>query len=264
MRSVRANAALTLLALGAVALAACAGDDDDDLAPLPTTPATVTTAAAATAGPATPSPAATAPRTPTRTPAETLARTASHVLVAAGPGDTWESIAAALGSKAKPAELQQANGIAAGALAPGTKVAVPIDPENGIVPATALAAALAKGGGSRPTLYLPGEATIDGFRGRIALHALELANGDTANEGYGYRLEFFATASASTKGGVLDPAAAIDTPLFTIAAGPFAAKLTSVRPGDRYTWTRDGIDFALRMDGEGPGPEQLLATLDAR
>ncbi|MFN8507915.1 MAG: LysM peptidoglycan-binding domain-containing protein [Dehalococcoidia bacterium] len=247
-----------------MAFAACAGDDDDDLAPLPTMPATVTAAATTTAGPATPLPAATAPRTPTRTPAESLARTASHVIVTAGPGDTWESIASALGSKATPAELQQANGIAAGALAPGTKVAIPIDPENGLVPANALAAALAKGGGTRPTLYVPGEATIDGFRGRIALHALELANGDTANEGYGYRLEFFATATASTKGGVIDPAAAIDTPLFTIAAGPFAAKLTSTRPGDRYTWTRNGIDYALRTDADGPTPELLLGTLDAR
>ena len=262
MRCFRATAALTLLALGTLAFAACAGDDDDGLAPLPTARATVTTAAA-TAVPATPSPAATTPRTPTRTPAETLARTASHVLVTAGPGDTWESIAAALGSKATPADLQQANGIAAGPLAPGTKVAVPINPENGLVPASALAAALAKGGGPRPTLYLPGDATIDGFRGRIALHALEIANGDTANEGYGYRMEFFATATASTKGGVLDPAAAIDTPLFTLAAGPFAATLTS-GPGDYMGWTRNGIDFALRMDGEGPKPEQVWATLAAR
>ncbi len=31
-------------------------------------------------------------------------------------------------------------------------------------------------------LYVPGSATLDGFQGRVALHALEIANGDSADD----------------------------------------------------------------------------------
>ena len=264
MRWFRATAGVALLAGGAFVIGGCAGDDDDEASPSPLTTATAPAATTAATVAASPTAAATAPRTPTRTPAETLARTVSHVLVTAGPGDTFESIAAALGSKATAAELRQANGLAAGDLAAGTKVAVPVRDDAGVVPVDALATALRKGGGTPPALYVPGSATLDGFQGRVALHALEIANGDATGEAYGYRLEFWSTASAATKGGVLDLQAQVDGPLFTVAAGPFAAKLTSARAGDRFAWTRNGVEFAVRMEGTGATPEQVAASLEAK
>ncbi|MBK6664390.1 MAG: LysM peptidoglycan-binding domain-containing protein [Thermoflexaceae bacterium] len=191
----------------------------------------------------------------------------AHGVARAGHGgarDTFESIAAALGSKATAAELRRANGLAAGDLAVGTKVAVPVRDDAGVVPVDALATALRKGGGIRPPLFVPGGATLDGFQGRVALHALEIANGDSAGEAYGYRLEFWSTASAAAKGGVLDLQAQVDGPLFTVAAGPFAAKLTSARAGDRFAWTRNGVEFAVRMEGAGATPEQVAASLEAK
>ncbi len=209
VRWFRAMAGLAFLGAGAFVLGGCAGDDDDDPSPSPLTTATAPAATTAATVAASPTAAATTPRTPTRTPAETLARTVSHVLVTAGPGDTFESIAAALGSKATAAELRQANGLAAGDLAVGTKVAVPVRDDAGVVPVDALAAALRKGGG-------------------------------------------------------LDLQAQVDGPLFTVAAGPFAAKLTSARAGDRFAWTRNGVEFAVSMEGTGATPEQVAASLEAK
>ena len=84
-----------------------------------------------------------------------------------------------------------------------------------------------------------------GYLGRIALHSVELADGNAAAEGYGYRMEYYRTDRPAIRAGVIDEGAHFDTPLFTVAGGSIADALEAGDGEELYRFERDDVSYAV-------------------
>lgn len=241
--------------------AACAGDDDDSAPPpVPTaTPIVIGTPSVPGTGTAA-SPAAAGTTAAGRSPES------FQYIVAAG--DTFDSIAKALDGAPGPdgltgADLRSLNPAVGATPAVGAALVVPLrlPPSGGLIPAAAIAGAL-KNASPRPAVFQPSAELIDGLQGRIALRVVELRDGAPADEAPGYRIELWSTDRAAIKGGSANPDAHLEGKLAVIAAGSFAATLTSDHAGDLYTWNEGGVPYAFKTFGRTDAA--ALAKLLAR
>ncbi|MCC7366130.1 MAG: hypothetical protein IT303_17325 [Dehalococcoidia bacterium] len=264
-------------ALAALGVAACSGDDDDDDTATPTTtvtttatPGTATASSTAQASPAaSPSPTA----TPTISPAQRLARSPQYVLYVAGEGDTLATVADAFDAQpgapadAFVAAIRQGNQLSGDTLAKGQEVAVPLmlPGDLSLIPDSSLEAALGvgvEGQGGALVLLQPSLEMREGYLGKLILHEVALATGTPAGEGFGYTMEYWTTDRTVLKAGEVDPEARIAEAQFIVAAGSMAKALTSDRPGDLHTFTRDGVSYAVKLLARSPTAAQLAAMLE--
>lgn len=253
-----------LLVLAATPIACGSGDADDAT---PTRPLASLTAPQS----ATPSPAASA--SPGVSPAESLAKSPRYFVYFAGKGDTLASIADAFGGapgKAPAAfadSIKTLNQLTGAAINEGQPLAIPLvlPGDLSLIPDASMEAALGIGvAAGKLQLLQPSLAMRDGYKNRIMLHRVRLADGKPADEGYGYVTEYFLADRPPFKGGGLDEDAKAGEPLFTVAGGSLIATLTSSAQGDLFPFTRDGVSYIIKVF---PGahaqqsPSELAAML---
>jgi hypothetical protein len=259
------NRLLLLAAAAALLFAACGGDDDASTTPSAT--------ATATGGGSTPNATPSAGTTPTVSKAAgSAAQAARYFLYEAAKGDTLASIADAFdavhgttGDDELIAEIRRVNELTRDALTPGQTLAIPLYLSSNLsfIPEASIQEALGAGPPRAGALVLlqPSLAIRDGLKGRLALHRVRLADGNPAEEGAGYLMEYWLTDRPAVKGGTVDVDARVTGPAFIVAAGAFAASLQSAKPGDLVTFTRDGVTYALRSFLDTPSAQQLADGL---
>jgi len=207
--------------------------------------------------------------TPTPTPpapgavlAETLARSPQVFVYLAGKGETTATVGAAFGVKADL--LRSLNQLASDTIPDGQALAIPLTLPGTLsfVPDATMEIALGVGGkAGKLVLLQPSLAMREGYLGRLALHRVRLADGAPADEGFGYVTDYSFTDRPPGKGGVPDPEAHIAGPALSVAGGSLAASLKSDTPGDLYTFTRDGITYAVKSFPEARKSAQELAAM---
>jgi len=258
------NCLLLLPAAAALLFAAC-GDDD-----VPPAPSVTTTAPG---GGSTPNATSSAATTPTVSKAAgSAAQAARYFLYEVTAGDTLASVADAFdavrgttGDAELIAEIRRVNELTSDTLTPGQTIAIPlyISSDLSFLPEASLQEALGVGTprGGALVLLQPSLAMRDGLKGRLALHRVRLADGNPAEQGTGYVMEYWLTDRPTVKGGAVDVDARVTGPAFIVAAGVFAASLQSAKTGDLVTFTRDGVPYALRSSLDTPSPQQLVDGL---
>ena len=207
--------------------------------------------------------------TPTPTPpapgailAETLARSPQLFVYVAGKGETTATVGAAFGVKAD--QVKSLNQLSSDAIPDGQALAIPIALPGTLsfIPDATIEAALGVGGkAGKLVLLQPSLAMREGYLGRLALHRVRLADGAPADEGFGYVADYYFTDRPPGKGGVPDPEARIAGPALSVAGGSLAASLKSDTPGDLYTFTRDGVTYAVQSFPEAKKTAQELAAM---
>jgi hypothetical protein len=173
-----------------------------------------------------------------------LASSPAYVLYQAAGGQTLDDVARALGA-GDGAGLAQLNELSDQTLVEGQLVAVPYEPDEGLLlPASALAAALGIDGDSSLRLMSPSTALIDAYLGRVALARVRTAPPE-AVDGAGYVLEFYFTDRPPLKGGEPDTDARFTGPAFTVGAGSLAPDLLNIE-GDAFgTFPHEGSVYSV-------------------
>lgn len=233
---------------------AAACGDDEPAAPSPSPAPARTITVVPTPTPTPPAPGATL--------AETIARSPEYFVYVAGKGETVITVASTFGVKAD--QLKTLNQLTSDAVPDGQALAIPLVLPGtlSLIPDSAIEAALGIGGKAGNLVLLqPSLALRDGYLGRLALHRVRLADGQPPNEGFGYVTDYSFTDRPPAKGGAIDPNAQVADPAFSIAAGTLVSSLTSDTPGDLYSFTRDGVSYALKAFPQAKKSAQELASL---
>jgi hypothetical protein len=107
----------------------------------------------------------------------------------------------------------------------------------------------------------------DGYKGRLVLHAVEFADGNPQDEGYGYVMEYWLTDRPSSRGGEADPDARVAEPAFAVSSGSLAgprpgAQGTATAAGNNATIQREGVSYTVTaLRGAQRSASELAAML---
>lgn len=280
MLRLRTSLYIGLVALmTAVAFAACGGDDDTAPTPTPTraASATATASAARTATPM-PPPSGTVAgtSTPTSVPATDLARDPRYYTFEVSAGDTL-SVAARLASGQPVAanallqQIRELNQLTTDTLVPGQKLLLPLilPGDLALIPDDGIETAAGVGGkGGKLVLLQPSLDMRSGYKGRLVLAAVQVADGDPAAEGFGYLTRYAITDRPPTKAGERDPEARIADDAFTVAGGSLAPVLKAraqAAGAPIAEFTRDTVAYVVAAGrGAQLTPQQIQSMLQTR
>jgi LysM domain len=246
----------TLFALalaGAILTAtACGSDDAGEPAASPTSSATRGTATGASTGTA-----AAATATPGSGAAATLLTQSPQYLLYRGrAGDTLTSVATAFsGAPGTPvssfaASIKDLNQLKSDQIAAGQLLAIPLvlTGDLSMMPEASFETAIGAGGaGGKLVLLQPSLEMRSDYLGRLVLHAVEIADGSPASEGFGYRMEYWLADRPPTKGGEADQDAHIAQAAFVVAGGSLVQGFDASTFGNSRRFTRDGVEYVVAV-----------------
>ncbi len=260
----------------ALALTAAGCGDDDGPAETPTVTASTSATTTASSPSSTASVASSAAVTPSATGtslARTLARDPRYFLVVGGKGgDTLATISnavdgfpGAVGGQNSVVDLQTINKITGDRIEEGQEIAVRLrlSTDRSIMPDTSIEETIGvRGAGGALVFLQPNLALLDGYAGKLVLHRISFADGQPADEGYGYVAEYWQADRRVFKANTVDSEATVADPTFIVAAGSLASSLTSTQAGDLYTFMRDGIPYAVKaLQAAGITPQRIAEML---
>jgi LysM domain len=242
----------TLLLACALVAAACGDDDAGEPALSPT--------AAPTGGTATPAStpaAATATQTPASNAIATLlAQTPQFLLYLVRAGDTLTSVATAFsGAPGVPvstfaATIKDRNQLKSDQLSRGQLLAIPLvlTGDLSMMPEASLEAAIGAGGaGGKLVLLQPSLEMRSDYLGRLVLHAVEVADGNPASEGFGYRMEYWLADRPPIKGGEVDQDAHLAQAAFVVVGGSLVPGFDPSTVGVAKRFSRDGVEYVVAV-----------------